>query len=313
MECQRCPLFPFVKGISQYKIPDAFDKFKDPKYKEIGVRLRDLLGEACCYCSTHSNDDNPSNHGQTFVSLDDAENVGGEYNDAKQDYIISNAKDGYSESSVSSDPYETIAEKDELEYLKKTDKAEYDKRVAASREVGYTHLPATVEQVLKRELMSFASLEIQDMMLLCCCMKGITISEFATMRWFPRGMLFKNSQTLKPVTKQASHARFMNVIRKFPQFKAVARYLRPDNVDKGGGFRGKKKGEAQRERLQQQLASQQAQNTTTARNAAKAAGTAQTKAKSPSKTPNKTKPRQPMSKKPPARKDYAIQGDFFLS
>jgi hypothetical protein len=243
MECHRCPFFPFVKGISKYKIPDSFDKFKDKTYKAYGEELRSVLSKACCYCSQHSSDDNPSNHGQTFVSLDDAENVGGEYNDAKQDFIISNAKEGYSRASLAGDPFENVAEKSELAYLKEHDKPEYRRRLAASREVSYTNLPAAVEQVLKKELMDFASLEIQDMMLLCCCMKGITISEFATMRWFPRGMLFKNSSTLKPVTKQASHARFMNVIKKFPTFKTVARYLRPDNVNKGGGYRGKKREE----------------------------------------------------------------------
>lgn len=315
MECQRCPFFPFVKGISQFKIPDAFDKFKDRKYKELGIKLRDVLGEACCYCSMHSNDDNPSNHGQSFVSLDDTENVGGEYNDAKQDYIISNAKEGFSESSLTDNPYEALAEKDDLEHLKRTNPNEYERRIAKAKEVGYTNLPASVEQVLKRELMSFASLEIQDMMLLCCCMKGITISEFATMRWFPRGMLFKNSQTLKPVTKQASHARFMNVIRKFPQFKSVARYLRPDGVDKGGGFRGKKKSDAPQQANSTNKPSHTVRTTTSQRPAPKAAGPSDGKQKtnSHSKHSRQHRSASPAIKKRTSKKEFPIQGDFFLN
>jgi hypothetical protein len=85
-----------------------------------------------------------------------------------------------------------------------------------------TMLPPEVEDRLRKEFANFVSLDIIDKLLLSCLMSGMNIAEFAKMLWFPYSIVDPKTRKVKSITKQAAHARWINICKKFPVFMAIA-------------------------------------------------------------------------------------------
>ena len=188
--------------------------------------LREAFQTVCLTCAKVSNDDNPSNHGQTFVSLDSG-NCQADSGRAKtthtDDNIVQSRADwiGLHKSPEVEDqtygmsPYTSLVMKEEPN-------AERDKGSSSL-------LPAEVEDRLRMEFSNFVALDIIDKLLLSCIMSGMNIAEFAKMLWFPYSIVDPKTRTVKAITKQAAHARWINICKRFPVFMSVAVSSNKDN------------------------------------------------------------------------------------
>ena len=83
-------------------------------------------------------------------------------------------------------------------------------------------LPPQIEDVLRREFSNFVELPIMDKLLLSCLMSGMNVAEFSKMLWFPYSIVDPKTRRIKSITKQAAHARWINIIKRFPVFMSVA-------------------------------------------------------------------------------------------
>ncbi len=184
-------------------------------------KLREAFQAVCLTCSRVSNDDNPSNHGQTFVSLDSGNcqaDSGRAKSTATDDNIVQSRADwlwlkkspDVDASSYGCDPASRLIRDEE------TTSAE---ELAASTT---TMLPPAIEDRLRTEFSNFVELDIIDKMLLSCIISGMNVAEFAKMLWFPYSLVDPVTRQVKAVTKQAMHARWKNICRRFPVFMAVA-------------------------------------------------------------------------------------------
>lgn len=183
--------------------------------------LQQAFQVVCLTCARVSNDDNPSNHGQTFVSLDSG-NCQADSGRAKtthtDDNIVQSRADwigihkalDVEESSFGMSPVANIILQESPE--------EVDKLVNATS----TMLPPEVEDKLRMEFSNFVELDIIDKLLLCCIMSGMNIAEFAKMLWLPYSIVDPKTRQVKSITKQAAHARWMNICKRFPVFMSVA-------------------------------------------------------------------------------------------
>lgn len=184
--------------------------------------LRGAFQTVCLTCAKVSDDDNPSNHGQTFVSLDSGScqaNSGQAKSTHTDDNVVLSRADwiGMHRSAdvddsrmFGTDPGARLMEEEEPEVAGKTDNG-----ISAL-------LPPEVEDRLRKEFSNFVSLDIIDKMLLSCIMSGMNIAEFAKMLWFPYSIVDPKTRRVKSITKQAAHARWANICRRFPVFMSVA-------------------------------------------------------------------------------------------
>lgn len=181
-------------------------------------QLQTAFQAVCLTCSRVSNDDNPSNHGQTFVSLDSG-NCQADSGRAKtthtDDNIVQSRADwiGLHRSQDSDGPSYGASPIDQLEEAENPP----DEKTISS-----TLLPPEVEDRLRQEFSNFVSLDIIDKLLLSCIMSGMNVAEFAKMLWFPYSLVDPKTRRVKSITKQAAHARWMNIIKRFPIFMSVA-------------------------------------------------------------------------------------------
>lgn len=182
--------------------------------------LQSAFSAVCLVCSRESNDDNPSNHGQTFFSLDSGNcnansgKAGHAATDdnvvlSRADWIGSHASPDYCPTSYGADP--------RLSMMKKEESA-----LAALDNEGISALPSDIEDTLRKEFSNFVGLDIIDKMLLSCIISGMNIAEFAKMLWLPFSIVNPQDHTIHSITKQAAHARWTNIIRKFPNFASIA-------------------------------------------------------------------------------------------
>lgn len=198
-------------------------------------QLQSAFSAVCLVCSRDSNDDNPSNHGQTFYSLDSGScnaNSGKARHSATDDNVVlsradwigSHASVDYTPSSYGADPRISLMEKEELAL--KTLPSHANSQAPTTTQAHDPHssstLPPDIEDTLRKEFSNFASLDIIDKMLLSCIISGMNIAEFAKMLWLPFSIVNPLDRTIRPITKQAAHARWTNIIRRFPTFAAIA-------------------------------------------------------------------------------------------
>ena len=201
-----------------FKLVLAAEKGKEAAVSE----LQSAFAAVCLVCSRESNDDNPSNHGQTFFSLDSgfcSANSGKAGHPAtddntvlsRADWIGSHRSPDYNPSAYGSDPRAALLRKEEG-----LDSPSSDNRNTVSA------LPPDIEDTLRKEFSNFASLDIIDKMLLSCVISGMNIAEFAKMLWLPHSIVNPADHTIRSITKQAAHARWTNIIRRFPIFASIA-------------------------------------------------------------------------------------------
>lgn len=189
--------------------------------KPLVEELRQAFQAVCLTCAKVSNDDNPSNHGQTFVSLDsgncqaDSGRAKTTHTDdnivqSRADWIGLHKSPDFGSNEYGTSPYEAMAMKEEPE--------------AAIRKLNETTsvLPPDIEDKLRMEFSNFVELDIIDKILLSCIMSGMNIAEFAKMLWFPYSIVDPKTRMVKAITKQAAHARWINICKRFPVFMSVA-------------------------------------------------------------------------------------------
>jgi len=183
--------------------------------------LQSAFSAVCLVCSRDSNDDNPSNHGQVFYSLDSGScnsNSGKAGNSATDDNVVlsradwigSHAAPDYNPTSYGADPRIALMKKEEPALGGAIDNQ------------GVSSLPSDIEDTLRKEFSNFAGLDIIDKMLLSCIISGMNIAEFAKMLWLPFSIVNPQDHTIHSITKQAAHARWTNIIKKFPNFASIA-------------------------------------------------------------------------------------------
>ena len=191
--------------------------------------LRTAFQTVCLTCAKVSDDDNPSNHGQTFVSLDSGScqaNSGQAKSTHTDDNVVLSRADWIGmHRAADVDDSRMFGTDPGANMLMEEDPAEFDKNVNASS----TLLPADVEDRLRKEFSNFVALEIMDKMLLSCLMSGMNIAEFAKMLWFPYSIVDPKTRKIKSITKQAAHARWINICKRFPIFMSVAISTTKDN------------------------------------------------------------------------------------
>ena len=190
--------------------------------------LHEAFQTVCLTCAKVSNDDNPSNHGQVFVSLDSG-NCQADSGRAKSthtdDNIVQSRADwiGLHKSPDIESPTYGTSPVHSLMMKEEPEKEERSLNATSSM------LPPEIEDKLRIEFSNFVELDIIDKMLLSCIMSGMNIAEFAKMLWFPYSIVDPKTRTVKSITKQAAHARWINICKRFPVFMSVAVANAKDN------------------------------------------------------------------------------------
>lgn len=180
--------------------------------------LQEAFQAVCLTCSRSSNDDNPSNHGQVFVSLDSGNcqaNTGKAASTHTDNDIVQARADWiwlHKSADVEEQTYGMAPDKNLI--AKEEGTKPHDGSVSM--------LPPEVEDRLRQEFSNFVSLDIIDKLLLSCIMSGMNVAEFAKMLWFPYAIVDPKTRKVKAITKQAAHARWKNIVRRFPVFLSVA-------------------------------------------------------------------------------------------
>lgn len=227
--CQRCQKLPSETNLILADMRDAWNsryaklvmsmKSDAENMEPLIEELRGAFRAVCLTCSKMSNDDNPSNHGQSFVSLDSG---------------TCQAKSGMAKSTHTDDNI-MLSRADWIAMHKAADieerncdpgarmmmEEEQDGKPKEENESS-SILPPEVEDRLRKEFANFVALDIQDKLLLSCLMSGMNIAEFAKMLWFPYSMVDPKTRQVKSITKQAAHARWVNICKRFPVFISVA-------------------------------------------------------------------------------------------
>ena len=198
MECHKCPAKRVIDAFLQTDSLAVFtsERGVPHRLRDRAVAVRDALGALCLECTKTANDDNPSNHGRTFVSLDSKVVTGrgsasGGGNAEAYDYLMSRrAPDVRPAAQASS-------------------------RIADS-------LPEEVEEVLRRQVAEFTSLSPLDLCLVAHLLRGNSLASFARMEWM--NALPFDAKTGRPVSisRQAAHARYKEVCAKVPVLAALA-------------------------------------------------------------------------------------------
>ena len=211
MECQSCPLQPVIDAfVRTDNLKKLTAKCKHKPLIAAAHAVQPSLSAVCLACAQCTDDDNPSNQGQSFVSLD---------NDSTSD-----DSRAASRSSHRSSPPQTASVADYLISRRRPD-------VHALDPHGCTTLPPDIEETLKRQFANFASLSPMDLCLVAHLMAGGSFATFASMTWLPH--LPYDPQTLQPipVSRQAVHARFRNIVRKMPVLSVIAKQIPTDPSD----------------------------------------------------------------------------------
>lgn len=211
-----------------------FDKILESTKKDTegqdGIidELRQAFQAVCLTCSKVSNDDNPSNHGQTFVSLDSGNcqaNSGRAKSTHTDDNVVLSRADWIGLHRAPELPDSEYGMSPDVNLMMKEEPEAFAKKDSRNS----TSLPPEVEDRLRTEFANFQSLDIIDKLLLSCVLSGMNIAEFAKMLWFPYSIVDPKTRVVKAITKQAAHARWINICKRFPVFMAVAASSARDN------------------------------------------------------------------------------------
>ena len=183
--------------------------------------LRTAFQTVCWTCAKVSNDDNPSNHGQTFVSLDSGNcqaNSGRAKTTHTDDNVVLSRADWIGMHCAPEVDNRMYGQTPDIALMMKEEPTSFEN----SAEKTSTVLPPEVEDRLRTEFSNFVSLDIIDKLLLSCVLSGMNIAEFAKMLWLPYSIVDPKTRMVKSITKQAAHARWINICKRFPVFMAVA-------------------------------------------------------------------------------------------
>lgn len=185
-----------------------------------------LARKVCLECSCVSDDDNPSRHGQVFVSLDamspasaDPEGeVRTEKNNQEDDEQTQDDaffRDDEEDSSPLGEGQGNWLNRNAI------------KSPSKSSASGVTPLPAHIEDVLRKILHQFAALDIYEQNLVMQQMGGQSFADFGTMAWVPDDMKH-------PQSKQLVSNRWEGIVKKFPIAAALRRAqpLKGANTDR---------------------------------------------------------------------------------
>lgn len=195
-----------------------FDAILKSKKSQIASaeRLRSIFSEICLTCSREANDDNPSNKGQQFYSLDS-----GSCRHTSGRAHFSHTDDN---DVVSRADWIALHSAPEIE-------SSYDQDVNAidggdallsnDRLHSLTGLPPDVEDVLRQEGGKWFDLSLQDKLLVACVMSGMNITEFSELKWIPSSFRDPRTGDLKPITKQAAHARWNQIVARIPYLQLL--------------------------------------------------------------------------------------------
>ena len=203
MECQSCPLQPVIDAFVK---SDNIAKLRSSKFRKVRAAadaVQNALSSVCLACAHSANDDNPSNHGRSFVSLD---------------------SDSSRRNAAASSPGASAHTADFLISQRRPD-------VHAQDPDGCSSLPTNIEETLKKQFANFAALSPIDLCLVAHLMGGGTFASFATMAWLPH--LPYDPLTLQPipVSRQAVYTRFRNIVTKVPVLAVIAKDLSADPSD----------------------------------------------------------------------------------
>lgn len=266
-ECQRCPFQSVVSALSeliktfrptvvdknnhanvremnqaQYlayksknakvkKVANALEKKYADFMQYIDKEILPLCQKVCITCSTVSNDDNLSNHGRTFISIDalnsapatyDADidtqdrtnvNYDNPYNNQVED--VDNTQDGESNNAngvshqIDGDTEDRVAGATGSWLNKNAIKS-----VHSLNPQGSTNLPSHIEDTLRKILHDFSALDIYEQNLVFQQMCGTSLADFGSMGWIPPDMK-------KPQSKQLVSIRWEKLVQKFPLAAAL--------------------------------------------------------------------------------------------
>ena len=70
MECHQCPVNKIVSAFADADLERNMGRCQSKRLKEACKKLQEAMQNVCLTCVDETNDNNPSNHGQTFYSLD---------------------------------------------------------------------------------------------------------------------------------------------------------------------------------------------------------------------------------------------------
>ena len=205
------------------RIDSLVDAANNDASKMEGIinELRQAFQAVCLTCSAVSNDDNPSNHGQTFVSLDSGNcqaNSGRAKTTHTDDNVVLSRSDWIGMHRAPEMDDKMCGISPDVSLMMKEEPEAFEN----GSERASTLLPPEVEDRLRTEFSNFVSLDIIDKLLLSCILSGMNIAEFAKMLWFPYSIVDPKTRVVKSITKQAAHARWINICKRFPTFMAVA-------------------------------------------------------------------------------------------
>lgn len=227
-KCQNLPLqtpskIEELKAEWEPKIDSLMASISDDEteVKNLIEEVRNAFQIVCLTCSQVSNDDNPSNHGQSFVSLDSGNcqsGAGRAKTTHTDDNIVLSRADWIGMHRAPEIDASSYGVSPDIALIKKEEPDAFED----SENKTASLLPPEIEDRLRKEFSNFVALDIIDKLLLSCLLSGMNIAEFAKMLWFPYSIVDPKTRIVKSITKQAAHARWINVCKKFPTFIAVA-------------------------------------------------------------------------------------------
>jgi len=206
------------------------------------------LQSVCLACSRISDDDNLSRSGQTFVSVDAMASSGltanssdpaahislSDENDLESGDFNTDSSTSYgdedSSSPASSDLYNASEDINPDDLSIKTAQSAHDYITAnaihidsSSDSDSCSKLPSHIEDLLRKQLASFAELEDFEKILILGVWSGLNFAEFGTMKWVPE-------EIKRPQSKQLILQRWNRLVEKFPLAAALQKSAPCRNV-----------------------------------------------------------------------------------
>lgn len=195
MECQRCPVQKIIDAfVSTNNLEDFTSGKSSARFRREAQNLQSAISDICVKCAKTAHDENPSNHGRDFVSLDSA--------------IESR---GYSSGSPSS----------AFDFL--MSRQAPDVRPPAVEVAPFSDsVPESVQHTLRVQLANLSALSPMDLCLIAHLLGGGTFASFGRMDWL-HSLPF-DPVTARPVaiSRQAAYSRFRSICRKIPVLAAIA-------------------------------------------------------------------------------------------
>lgn len=272
MECSSCPIQPIVNAFVEADLDRNMGRCQSKSIKVACTKLQEAMRNVCLTCVDEVNDNNPSNHGQTFFSLDSGHcqtvsSKGSSEVSSRADWISSHAhlNSGYfqdgayrpynGESSVDSAiiamrnakrkdlsvntgklPSTREHAADSIDDKFFTDDVSNGSNASFQDEYSVTKLPSAVEAIILKELINFSALPPLHQMMVCCLLAGINLSDFSRFGWLPKEiksrMKPKQKNDEEILSPQSAHAIYQTICRKLPYMTVLARATKKRSREK---------------------------------------------------------------------------------